>query len=58
MRGLDDITGAVIDAAVNLHRDLGPGLLESVMRSCSPACSNAAASTLNAKNPSVLSMTA
>lgn len=30
MRELDDITGAIIDASVHLHRDLGPGLLESV----------------------------
>jgi len=27
---LDDITGAAIDAAIRIHRDLGPGLLESV----------------------------
>lgn len=27
---LDDITGAIIDASVKIHRDLGPGLLESV----------------------------
>ncbi len=27
---LDGITGAVIDEALRLHRDLGPGLLESV----------------------------
>jgi hypothetical protein len=30
MRDLDDITGAIIDAAIQIHRDLGPGLLESV----------------------------
>ncbi len=30
MKGLDDITGAVIDAAVRIHQGLGPGLLESV----------------------------
>jgi GxxExxY protein len=30
MRELDDITGAIIDAAIKIHRDLGPGLLESV----------------------------
>ncbi len=29
-RGLDETTGEIIDAAVNLHRRLGPGLLESV----------------------------
>ena len=27
---LDDITGAVVDSAVRIHRDLGPGLIESV----------------------------
>ena len=30
MRELDDITEAIIDAAIQIHRDLGPGLLESV----------------------------
>lgn len=30
MKELDDITGAVVDSAFRLHRDLGPGLLESV----------------------------
>jgi GxxExxY protein len=29
MRDIDEITGAVIDVALRLHRDLGPGLLES-----------------------------
>ena len=27
---LDDITGAIVDAAIRIHRELGPGLLESV----------------------------
>lgn len=30
MRELDDITGAIVDEAIRIHRDLGPGLLESV----------------------------
>lgn len=30
MKELDDITGAVVDAAVKIHQELGPGLLESV----------------------------
>ena len=30
MRELDDITGAIVDAAMRLHKGLGPGLLESV----------------------------
>ena len=30
MRDIDEITGAVLDVALRLHRDLGPGLLESV----------------------------
>lgn len=28
--GLDDITGAIVDASIRIHRELGPGLLESV----------------------------
>ena len=27
---IDDITGIIIDTSVKIHRDLGPGLLESV----------------------------
>jgi iron complex transport system substrate-binding protein len=27
---LDDITGAIIDEAIKIHKELGPGLLESV----------------------------
>ncbi len=27
---IDEISGAVVDEAIRLHRDLGPGLLESV----------------------------
>src|SRR6476660_3252553 len=27
---LDDITGAIIDTAIKIHKDLRPGLLESV----------------------------
>ncbi len=30
---LDEITGAIVDAAVKLHQGLGPGLLESVYES-------------------------
>ena len=30
MRNLDDITEGIIDAAIQIHRDLGPGLPESV----------------------------
>jgi iron complex transport system substrate-binding protein len=30
MKSFDDITGAIIDASIKLHIDLGPGLLESV----------------------------
>ena len=30
MTELDDITGAVVDAALRIHKELGPGLLESV----------------------------
>jgi iron complex transport system substrate-binding protein len=30
VRDLDDITGAIVDASLQIHRDLGPGLLESV----------------------------
>jgi GxxExxY protein len=30
----DKITGAIIEAAINIHRLLGPGLLESTYESC------------------------
>ena len=30
MKHIDELTGDVIDVAMRLHRDLGPGLLESV----------------------------
>jgi GxxExxY protein len=30
MKPLDDITGAVVDAAMKIHMEIGPGLLESV----------------------------
>jgi hypothetical protein len=30
MRNVDEITGAVINCALDIHRRLGPGLLESV----------------------------
>lgn len=30
MREIDDITAAIVDASLQIHRDLGPGLLESV----------------------------
>ena len=30
MHDLDDITGAIVDAAMQIHQKLGPGLLESV----------------------------
>ena len=30
MKELDDITGAVVDATMKIHMELGPGLLESV----------------------------
>lgn len=30
MKNLDDITGAIVDTAMKIHIDLGPGLLESV----------------------------
>ena len=30
MRDIDEVSGDVVDAALGIHRDLGPGLLESV----------------------------
>ena len=29
-RNIDEITGAIVDAAMEIHMNLGPGLLESV----------------------------
>jgi iron complex transport system substrate-binding protein len=29
-RGIDDLSGMVVDECIRIHRDLGPGLLESV----------------------------
>ena len=33
MKDIDEVTGDVLDVALRLHRDLGPGLLESVYQS-------------------------
>ena len=30
MQRIDELTGAVVDEAIRIHRELGPGLLESV----------------------------
>ena len=30
MKDLDDVTGAIVDAALRIHIELGPGLMESV----------------------------
>lgn len=30
MQTLDDVTGAIIDAAIDIHRDMGPSLFEHV----------------------------
>ena len=30
MKELDDITGAIVDVSMKIHKELGPGLLESV----------------------------
>ena len=30
MKELDEITGTIVDAAIKIHREFGPGLLESV----------------------------
>ena len=34
MEDLNDITQAILDAAFNVHTELGPGLFESVYRKC------------------------
>ena len=36
---LDDITGEIVDAAIQIHRDPGPGLLESLYEDFSPLSS-------------------
>lgn len=33
-RNSDDLTGAIIGAAIEVHRSLGPGLLESAYEAC------------------------
>jgi GxxExxY protein len=33
MKELDDVTGEIVDAALKIHKGLGPGLLESVYES-------------------------
>ena len=31
---LNDVTGQILDSAIEVHRELGPGLLESVYETC------------------------
>jgi len=31
---INDISGAIVDAAIKVHRALGPGLLESTYEAC------------------------
>ena len=57
MRELDDITGAIIDAAIQIHRDLGPGLLESVYEAVLCRALEKRGSALNAKCRFVSGMT-
>ena len=33
-RGLNEISGAILGAAIEVHRGLGPGLLESIYEEC------------------------
>ena len=32
--GLNDLTGTIIDAAIRVHKETGPGLLEAVYTEC------------------------
>ena len=52
MRELDDITGGIVDASLRIHRDLGPGLLESVSEPCWPARSTSGDSRSSDNRPS------
>lgn len=38
MTPIDQISGDVVDAAIGIHKDLGPGLLESVYETVLAAC--------------------
>ena len=33
-RQMNEITGAIVDAAIKVHKALGPGLLESAYEKC------------------------
>jgi GxxExxY protein len=33
-QGLNDLTGAIIEGAIAVHRETGPGLLEAVYAEC------------------------
>ena len=34
MNGIEDVARIIVDAAINVHRALGPGLLESAYQRC------------------------
>ena len=53
MKELDDVTGAIVDKSLRIHRDLGPGLLESVYEAILARALQSGDCESSAKRPSL-----